>query len=111
MRSNTQQHAAGGRKVILCRQDGGLEYPQGARIAKEVRATAIVRARSALISMRLRRTAQICSDEGTWLPRIAGNSTTERSGVCPMSCSANSAMAASALDMGLSVDHQPQACL
>src|SRR5580658_122486 len=29
MRSNTHQHAAGGRKVVLRREDGGLEYPQG----------------------------------------------------------------------------------
>src|ERR1700676_1460132 len=41
MRSKTHQHAAGGRRVFLCRLDGGLEYPQGARIAKEVRTTAI----------------------------------------------------------------------
>src|ERR1700685_652812 len=41
MRSNTHQHAAGSRKVILCRKDGGLEYPQCTRIADEVRPTAI----------------------------------------------------------------------
>src|SRR5580765_5536846 len=41
MRSNTHQHAAGGWKVILSGQDRGLEYPQCARIAEEVRTTAI----------------------------------------------------------------------
>jgi hypothetical protein len=40
LRSNAPQHAAGGRKVILCRKGGGFEYLQGARVADEVWLTA-----------------------------------------------------------------------
>src|SRR5689334_1762701 len=36
MRSKIHQHVAGGRKVTFCRQDGGLEYLQDARVAGEV---------------------------------------------------------------------------
>src|SRR5580658_6328447 len=41
MRSSTHQRAAGGRKVILRREDRGLEYPQGSRVAREIWSTAI----------------------------------------------------------------------
>src|SRR5579864_5197155 len=41
MPGNAFQQVAGGRKVILCRQQRGLEDPHGARIAREVRSTVL----------------------------------------------------------------------
>src|SRR5579862_3662196 len=37
MRTKAHEHAAGGQEVILCCQDGGLEYPQCGRVAMDVR--------------------------------------------------------------------------